>query len=358
MTAARPAHAGSAPAPQTHAGPAHDRLGRPLEVLRVSLTDRCNFRCPYCMPAADFGPGHPFLPARALLSFDQLTRVVAAAVALGVRTVRLTGGEPLLRPGLSELVARLRALPGLGELALTTNGSLLAAQAGALRAAGLDRLTVSLDSLDPARFARLSGVGAELEAVLAGLTAARTAGFRALKVNCVVRQANLADVAALANHFRGTGITVRFIEYMDVGGAAGWSAAEVVPAATILDQLREIGPLDPQPDSPGQVAQRYRWRDGQGEVGLIASVSAPFCRGCTRLRLSADGKLYTCLFATEGLDLRPQLAPDAVPEGLAQALAAAWRERSDRYSELRAGGEALVSLTAHLPKVLMSVVGG
>ena len=307
------------------------------------------------MPAALFGKGHRFLRREAQLDFEEIARVVAAAVGLGVRKVRLTGGEPLLRSGLSELVARLRPL--VPDLALTTNGLALAHQASALRSAGLSRITISLDSLDPARFARLSGVGASLNRVLSGLAAARAAGFAEIKINTVVRRENLEEVEALARHFRGSGIIVRFIEFMDVGGASDWSMGEVVPARVIRERLGRVGQLVPVRSAGvarDQVAEVYRWADGSGEVGLIAAVSEPFCRDCVRLRLLADGTLYGCLFASEGVSLRPLLRSGASVPALMERLRLLWLAREDRYSELR-GQPALVSLG---PKVSMSTVGG
>ena len=312
-----------------------DRRGRPLRDLRVSVIETCNFRCPYCMPEAHVDAA-PRLGRAARLDFDEIVTAVRAFVRLGVTKVRLTGGEPLLRRDLPVLVARLAALPGIDDLALTTNGSLLAAQARALKDAGLHRLTVSLDSLDPARFRALSGGRGELGYVLAGIAAAEDAGFGPLKINCVVqRGVNEADVPAIAARFRGTPHVPRFIEYMDVGTCNGWSPTRVVPSAESRDAIDARWPLRPVGAAyRGEVAKRYAYVDGGGEVGFVGSVSAPFCGDCHRARLSADGQLYTCLFASAGYPLRPRIAAgEAV---LAGHLATLWRARDDRYSERRA----------------------
>ncbi len=316
-----------------------DQLGRPLRDLRVSVTDRCNFRCGYCMPAAVYADETKFLPSSHLLSFAEIERVVRLAVTqLGVEKVRLTGGEPLLRPDLPQLVAALARIPGLADLTLTTNGYLLAEHARAFADAGLNRLTVSLDSLDAAEFAAMSGAQRKLERVLAGLDAAVASGLSPLKLNCVViRGQNDSSVVALAERFRGTPHVLRFIEYMDVGTVNGWQASAVVPAREILDQLAQRWPVHPlSPTYAGEVAQRYAYDDGQGEIGMIASVTAPFCGDCHRARLSADGRLLTCLFATGGFSMRDALRAGASDASLLARVRELWQARTDRYSEQRA----------------------
>ena len=316
-----------------------DRFGRPLHDLRVSVIETCNFRCPYCMPEAREDAA-PRLDSAARLDFDEIVTAVRAFARVGVSKVRLTGGEPLLRRDLPELVARLAAVPGIDDLALTTNGSLLAPQARALKQAGLHRLTVSLDSLDPARFRALSGGRGELEDVLAGLAAAEAAGFASIKINCVVqRGVNDGDVTAIAARFRGTPHVPRFIEYMDVGTCNGWSRDRVVPSAETRDAIHARWPLRPVDAAyRGEVAKRHVYADGAGEVGFVGSVSAPFCGDCHRARLSADGQLFTCLFASRGEPLRPRIA--AGEDALAAHLATLWRARGDRYSEQRAAAAA------------------
>ena len=310
-----------------------DRLHRPLRDLRLSVIETCNFRCPYCMPA---DAEVPALDSASRLDFDQIETLVRAFAALGVSKLRLTGGEPLLRKGLASLVARLAAVPGIKDLALTTNGSLLAGQARALREAGLHRLTISLDSLDPDGFRALSGGRGELDEVLAGIAAAEAAGFRRLKINCVVqRGVNEDQVLPLAERFRGSGHVLRFIEYMDVGTCNGWRREGVVPSAELRDRIAARWPLQPlDAGYTGEVAARHAYADGAGEIGFVSSVSAPFCGDCHRARVSADGQLYTCLFAREGLPLRPWL--EAGGEALAGRIATAWTAREDRYSERRA----------------------
>jgi GTP 3',8-cyclase len=331
-----------------------DTLQRPMRDLRVSVTDRCNFRCGYCMPREAFGPDHAFLPREEILDFDEIERVVRAAVRLGVRKVRLTGGEPLVRRGLEGLVGRLATLEGIDDLTLTTNGSLLAARAAALAEAGLHRVTVSLDALDDETFGRMNDVGFPVARVLDGIAAADAAGLGPVKLNAVVRRGiNEHAVLDLAGHFRGTGVTVRFIEYMDVGHTNGWRLDDVVPAAEIVAAIDARWPLEPlDADYRGEVARRYRYRDGGGEIGLISSVTEPFCGDCTRARLSADGRLFTCLFATDGHDVRSLLRSGADDAHLADTLRAIWTGRSDRYSELRTLD------TVDLPKVEMSYIGG
>ncbi|MFD0726324.1 GTP 3',8-cyclase MoaA [Lysobacter brunescens] len=320
------------PDPQAESHP-RDALGRPLRDLRLSVIEACNFRCPYCMPA-DRVPEDHGLDAASRLSFDQIERLVRGFVRVGVRKLRITGGEPLLRKRLPELIARLAALDGLDDIALTTNGSLLAAQARALREAGLHRLTVSLDTLDPAGFVALSGGRGALNDVLRGLDAAREAGFTRTKLNCVVqRGVNDDQVLPLVEFARTHGHTMRFIEYMDVGTCNAWSMERVVPSQALRDAIHARWPLHPlDPHYRGEVAARYGFDDGAGEVGFVSSITAPFCGDCHRARVSADGRLYTCLFAAEGTDLRPDLDDDAA---FVSRLASLWRARADRYSEVR-----------------------
>jgi cyclic pyranopterin phosphate synthase len=324
--------------PQSAPPPAdapRDLRGRPLHDLRVSVIETCNYRCPYCMPEGSTPPPDEVLDSETRLSFEEIELAVRAFVRQGVRKLRLTGGEPLLRRNLPDLVARLAAIPGIEDLALTTNGSLLAGKARALRAAGLHRLTVSLDALDPAVFRALSGNRGEVGDVLAGIAAAEDAGFRSLKINCVLqRGVNEAEVLPLAERFRGTPHVLRFIEYMDVGSCNGWSAERVLPSREALETIAARWPLQAlSPSYRGEVASRYAYTDGAGEIGFVSSVSAPFCGDCHRARLSADGRLFTCLFASEGADLRPALAQGEAP--LAERIGALWGARGDRYSELR-----------------------
>lgn len=343
--------AGVVAAPRTSAGQPRDRRGRPLHDLRLSVIEACNFRCGYCMPA-DRIPDDHGLDAAGRLSFDEIETLVRGFARIGVRKLRLTGGEPLLRRGLPDLVARLAAVPGIEDLALTTNGALLARHAHALRAAGLRRLTISLDALDPALFHALSGGRGHVADVLAGIAAAENAGFRRLKFNCVVqRGVNDHEVLPLVERFRGSGHVVRFIEYMDVGTCNGWDAARVVPSAELRNRLHARWPLLPvAADYVGEVAERHAFIDGGGEVGFVSSVSTPFCGDCHRARVSADGHLYTCLFAAEGHDLRPWLAEGEA--AFAERGAGLWSRRADRYSELR--GEA----SAPRRRVEMFLVGG
>jgi cyclic pyranopterin phosphate synthase len=337
--------------------PLLDRLGRPLETLRVSITDRCNFRCVYCMPKEVFGRDHAFLERRELLTLEEVARVVGLFARLGVRTVRITGGEPLVRRNVEHLVELLAAIETPShdplELALTTNGSLLAQKAEALAAAGLSRVTVSLDSLDDAAFRALNDVDFPVRRVLEGIDAASAAGLP-VKVNAVVKRgANDGDVLALAEHFRGSGHVLRFIEYMDVGSTNGWRLEDVVSADEIVRSISERWPLEALPaDRPDATARRWRYVDGAGEIGVVASVTQPFCGGCTRARLSAEGRLYTCLFGARGHDLRAPLRLGASDEELAEQLRSIWTRRTDRYSELRTAD------TAALPKVEMSYIGG
>jgi len=331
-----------------------DTRGRPLHDLRISVTDRCNFRCVYCMPRAVFGPDHAFLPRAELLTFDEIARLVAIFVRLGVEKVRLTGGEPLVRRELPALVSTLAAIPGVRDLTLTTNGVLLPEHAGELKAAGLDRVTISLDADDDATFMRMNDAGVPVSRVLAGIEAAEAAGLGPIKLNMVVKRGwNEHAVLPMARRFRATGRVLRFIEYMDVGHSNGWRLDEVITADEILATIGAEFPLEPMPPTNrGEVAERYRYTDGAGEIGIIASVSRPFCGDCNRARLSADGQLYTCLFATAGHDLRELLRDGATDEEIEVAIRGIWEARDDRYSEIRSAD------TMALPKVEMSYIGG
>lgn len=330
-----------------------DQLGRSLTDLRVSVTDRCNFRCRYCMPREHFDAEHRYLPRADILSFEEIARVVTALRPLGLRKVRLTGGEPLLRAELHKLVALLRRETDL-EIALTTNGSLLAKHARALRDAGLDRLTVSLDSLSPEIFAQMTDSDFPVTDVLAGIDAAHEAGFGPIKINAVVRRGvNDHTIVELARHFKGSGDIVRFIEYMDVGLTNGWRMDHVLSGREIVAGIDAELPLEAVASNyAGEVAKRYRYRDGSGEIGVITSVTQPFCGDCGRLRLSADGQIFGCLFARFGTDLRALLRARPDDSALVAALREFWRVRSDRYSELRAEG------TRGLPRPEMSYLGG
>jgi GTP 3',8-cyclase len=331
-----------------------DTRGRPLHDLRISVTDRCNFRCVYCMPRAVFGRDHAFLPRAELLTFDEIARLVAIFTRLGVEKVRLTGGEPLVRRELPTLVETLAAIPGVRDLTLTTNGVLLPEHASALKAAGLDRVTISLDADDDATFMRMNDAGVPVSRVLAGIEAAEAAGLGPIKLNMVVKRGwNEHAVLPMARRFRGSGRILRFIEYMDVGHSNGWRLDEVISADEILATITTEFPLEPMaPTQPGEVAVRYRYADGAGEIGIIASVSRPFCGDCNRARLSADGQLYTCLFATAGHDLRGLVRGPASDEEIEAAVRDIWERRDDRYSEIRSAE------TVALPKVEMSYIGG
>ncbi len=343
-------HAAATPAVP---GPLADQRGRGLHDLRISVTDRCNFRCVYCMPKDVFGLDYPYLPHADLLTFEEITRVARSFVDLGVRKIRLTGGEPLLRRNLEKLVAMLRNLGDL-DITLTTNGALLAKKAPALRDAGLSRVTVSLDALDDATFKAMNDVDFPVAKVLEGIDAAVAAGFPPVKVNMVVKRGmNEASIVPMARHFRGTGHILRFIEYMDVGATNGWRMDDVVSAREIVAMIDATMPLDASDANyAGEVAQRWAYRDGSGEIGVIASVTQAFCRDCTRARLSTEGKLYTCLFGTEGFDLRALVREGFDDAALGRAAAAIWRQRDDRYSEIR------TAATAQAPKVEMSYIGG
>jgi cyclic pyranopterin phosphate synthase len=330
-----------------------DTLGRPLRDLRVSVTDRCNFRCTYCMPKEVFGRNYEFLRREQLLTFEEIARLARVFVAHGVEKVRLTGGEPLLRRDVERLVELLAQIPGL-DLTLTTNGSLLPLKARALRDAGLTRITVSLDSLDDEVFRTMNDVDFPVERVLEGIDAAAAAGLAPVKINMVVKRGvNDDSLLEMAGRFRGSGHILRFIEFMDVGATNGWRLDDVVPAAEIVRRIDAEFPLEPlDPNYSGEVARRWRYRDGGGEIGVIASVSQPFCGDCTRARLSADGSLYTCLFASRGHDLRALVRSGADDEQLFEEIGRVWLHRSDRYSELRSAA------TNELPRVEMSYIGG
>jgi GTP 3',8-cyclase len=314
-----------------------DTLGRPLRDLRISVTDRCNFRCPYCMPRERYHEHYRFLKSTQRLSFEEIVRLARLFLQLGVRKLRVTGGEPLLRAGLADLIGDLTSLSGVEDVALTTNGVLLAQHAAELCAAGLQRVTVSLDSLDPGVFARMAGDLGSPDEVLAGISAAQRAGLTPVKVNAVVQRGiNDHTVLPLLEYFRGTGVTVRLIEYMDVGNRNEWRREQVVPSQEMLQLVNERWPLRPlERDFVGEVAERHAYADGQGEVGFISSVSQPFCGDCSRARLSSDGVLYTCLFATQGLDLRAPLRAGASDDELLDVIRQCWLQRGDRYSELR-----------------------
>jgi cyclic pyranopterin phosphate synthase len=328
-----------------------DVLKRPLHDLRVSVTDRCNFRCVYCMPKEVFGRDYEFLPRAQLLDYEEIARLARAFAANGVRKIRITGGEPLVRRHVERLVEMLAALDV--ELTLTTNGTLLPQKAQLLADAGLSRVTVSLDSLDDSTFRSMNDMDVPVQRVLEGIDAAAAAGLP-VKVNAVIKRGlNEDGIVDLARHFRGSGHVLRFIEYMDVGHTNGWRLDDVVPATEILARVGDEFPLEPvEPAYRGEVAKRWRYADGAGEIGVIASVTQPFCGDCTRARLSAEGQLYTCLFAVRGHDLRALVRSGASDEELEAAISAVWSRRTDRYSELRSAS------TADLPKIEMSYIGG
>ena len=364
-------HAASLPsAPvQPPSGLLTDTRGRPLRDLRISVTDRCNFRCSYCMPKDVFGKDYPYLPHSALLSFEEITRLAQQFLAHGVRKIRLTGGEPLLRKNIEALIAQLAQLRTVDgtppELTLTTNGALLARKAHALKEAGLTRVTVSLDALDDAVFRRMNDVDFPVADVLTGIVAAQEANLGCIKVNMVVKRGtNDQEIVPMAQHFRGTGIALRFIEYMDVGATNGWRMDEVLPSAQVIARLQEQLPLVPlEPSAPGETAQRWGWANASGqhdatlgEIGLISSVTQAFCHECNRARLSTEGRMYLCLFAGQGYDLRALLRGGASDEALASAIAAIWQGRADRYSELRASLPHGADSAAQ--RIEMSYIGG
>jgi cyclic pyranopterin phosphate synthase len=332
-----------------------DRLNRPMRDLRISVTDRCNFRCTYCMPKEIFGHDYVFLDRQEILTFEEITRLARISALNGVRKIRLTGGEPLLRRDIEKLVAMLAAVEGIEDIAMTTNGSLLSLdRAKALKVAGLSRITVSLDSLDDATFRSMNDVGFPVEKVLEAIDNAAAAGLTPVKVDMVVKRGvNEQDLVQMAGHFRNSGHILRFIEYMDVGTTNGWRMDDVVSAREIVDAVNAEWPIEPVDASYyGEVAERYRYKDGAGEIGIIASVTVPFCADCTRSRLSADGKIYTCLFAGLGHDLRELLRNGSSDDQISDRLRLIWGNRTDRYSELRSDE------TIHLQKVEMSHIGG
>ncbi len=339
-------------APRFEGGRLVDTRGRAMHDLRISVTDRCNFRCTYCMPREVFDATYRFLPHEAILSFEEIARLAGVFAGLGVKKIRLTGGEPLVRRELHRLVRQLKELPV--EVTLTTNGSLLAKQATALKAAGLDRVTVSLDSLDDATFRAMNDADFPLARVLEGIDAAAQAGLGPIKVNMVVKRGvNDDGIVEMAGRWRGTGHIVRFIEFMDVGSTNGWRMDDVVPSAQVIERISARWPLVPiGPNYPGEVAERWRYQDGAGEVGVISSVTQAFCSSCTRMRLSTEGSLYTCLFAQRGHDLKGLLRAGASDEELRNEIAAVWQARADRYSEIR------TAETAKERKVEMSYIGG
>jgi cyclic pyranopterin phosphate synthase len=335
-------------------GELRDRRGRRVRDLRISVTDRCNFRCVYCMPKEVFNDSYAFLPRAALLSFEEIERIARVFVGLGVEKIRITGGEPLLRKHIERLVERLARLPV--EITLTTNGSLLAKKARTLRDAGLHRVTVSLDGIEDSAFKRMNDVDYAVGDVLEGIAAAAAAGLAPVKVNCVVKRgANDDQVLPLARHFRHSGHILRFIEYMDVGSANGWRMDEVLPSADVVARISAEFPLEPiDPNYPGEVAERWRYADGSGEIGVISSVTQAFCSSCTRIRLSTEGLLYTCLFAGSGHDLRALLRRGGGNEALRREIAAVWAARDDRYSEVRNAATPKPGAK----KIEMSYIGG
>ena len=343
-------------APQFRGGSAADRLGRPMRDLRISVTDRCNFRCVYCMPREVFDAGHEFLPHSAILSFEEIARLARIFVELGVKKIRLTGGEPLVRKQLHRLVAMLSELPA--EITLTTNGSLLARQARALKQAGLHRVTVSLDSLDEATFQAMNDADFPVAKVIEAIEVAAAEGLGPVKINMVVKRGlNERDILPMAQYWRGKAhsgsYVLRFIEYMDVGSTNGWRMDDVVPSAEVVRRINELWPLEPvDPNYAGEVAERWRYLDGAGEIGVISSVTQAFCSECTRMRLSTEGSLFTCLFAQSGHDLKSLMRSGASDAELRNEIAAVWQARTDRYSEIR------TSQTAHLKKIEMSYIGG
>jgi cyclic pyranopterin phosphate synthase len=342
----------AAQAPRYDGGPLTDTRGRPMRDLRISVTDRCNFRCTYCMPRAVFHSDYNFLPHAAILSFEEITRLAGIFVGLGVQKLRLTGGEPLLRKDLPRLVEMLAPLGA--DLTLTTNGSTLVKHAQPLKDAGLNRITVSLDSLNETTFRAMNDADFAVEKVLDGIAAAANAGFNPVKINMVVKRGvNDHQIVEAARHWRDSGHILRFIEFMDVGSTNGWRMDDVIPSAEVVRRISEIFPLEQmEPNYAGEVAGRWRYRDGAGEIGVVSSVTQAFCRDCNRMRLSTEGSLYTCLFAQQGHDLKTLLRGGAGDDAIRDAIAAVWRVRDDRYSEVR------TAETAKLRKVEMSYIGG
>lgn len=331
-----------------------DTMGRPVRDLRISVTDRCNFRCTYCMPKEVFGKDYEFLARDQLLSFEEITRVATVFASEGVTKIRLTGGEPLLRRRIEDLIGMLAEVEGVDDLTLTTNGSLLERKAETLAAAGLGRVTVSLDSMDDSVFMAMNDVGFPVDAVLDGIQAAAAAGLTPVKVNMVVKRGvNEDSIVEVAEHFRNTEHIVRFIEFMDVGTTNGWNMASVVPSAEVVERINEKFPVEPaDPNYRGEVADRWRYTDGAGEIGVISSVTQPFCSDCTRVRLSAEGRLYTCLFAVAGTDLRAAIRNGADDAELHSIVTDVWSGRTDRYSEVRS------ETTKRRPRIEMSYIGG
>ncbi|HEV3104598.1 MAG TPA: GTP 3',8-cyclase MoaA [Trinickia sp.] len=350
-------------APLAPRGILADALARPLRDLRISVTDRCNFRCVYCMPRAVFDKDYPFLPHSALLTFEEIERLARVFVAHGVEKIRLTGGEPLLRKDIEWLIERLARIETPSgrplDLTLTTNGSLLARKARSLKDAGLSRVTVSLDALDDALFKRMNDADFSAASVLDGIAAAHAAGLGPIKVNMVVKRGtNDAEIVPMARHFKGSGIVLRFIEYMDVGTSNGWNMAEVLPSAEVIERIAEHFPLAPlEAHSAAETAQRWGYTDGSGEIGVISSVTRAFCGDCTRARLSTEGKLYLCLFASSGHDLRALLRNGAPDADIATAIARIWHAREDRYSQLR-GSASAAAHESSAARVEMSYIGG
>ena len=338
-----------------------DNRGRPLRDLRISVTDRCNFRCTYCMPKEIFDKDYPYLSHSDLLSFEEITRLTTIFASLGVEKIRLTGGEPLLRKNLEVLVEMLAKIRTTADepldLTLTTNGSILRKKAAALKAAGLHRLTISLDGLNDAIFKRMNDVDFPVADVLDGIAAAQEAGFTNLKVNMVVKKGtNDQEIIGMAKHFKGSGITLRFIEFMDVGSSNGWDMTQVLPSQEVANRINAVFPIEPiEANYPGEVAQRWRYLDGSGEIGFISSVTQTFCHECTRARISTDGQLYLCLFANEGFDFKTLLRSDRTDLEIANAIMSTWSGRNDHYSEIR-GSNTAGSHSSR--KVEMSYIGG
>ncbi len=334
-----------------------DQLGRPMRDLRLSVIDRCNFRCTYCMPSEEVGPDFPWMSKSDQLSFDEMLCLVRQFARLGVEKIRLTGGEPLLRTQLPELIKGLRSIEGIKDIAMTTNGILLSRFAADLKKAGLDRVTISLDALDEIIFRQMTGGFESTGKVMEGIEAAQSVGFSSVKINTVVRRdLNMGEVLPILERFRNSGVTVRFIEYMDVGNVNHWERDHVVSSAELIDHISNRWKIEPvAKDYPGEVADRYRYADGAGEIGFVSSISQPFCRPCNRSRLSADGKLYTCLFATEGTDFRTLVRSGASDDEIHDALCSVWSGRSDQYSQLRWGGNTKQE-SKH--KIEMFYIGG